>query len=305
MGPPVYSTLAINLARSFARWNRFADISFHIISDRPIDLPDDLKEVNIDIVEAGRYGTGFSPKLWLDELAPTPRTLFIDSDCLCFGPLMPVFSKFAGNPVAVIGQSLTQGEFFGEILSLRSKLGLASVPTFVGAVYYLEVGEISRSVYEGARQLESRYDELGLRRLRGVPNEEPLMALSMAGHGIAPVPDDGSIKADAMHYTRISGMNILQGHARAESPMPGKLVPPTASPVIFHFNSHFTQGRYYWRECFRLEKVQRFGWNPRLATFLAYLRFDWPMRARDLIKDLLRPLFRRVFGNRSVRDDGR
>ena len=300
MGRPVYVELALDLARSFYYWNPTADISFHLVTDLAVALPPDLSAITLIEVVPGKFGRGFSPKLWLDELAPAAQTLFIDSDCLCFGPLDPVFDKLSGRAVTVIGELRTEGEFFGDIPKLRRVLHLAWIPVFVGAIYYLEKNPVSRSVYAQARKLESDYDSLGLIRLRGIPNDEPLIALGMAAHQLQPVPDDGTIKADAMHYRRFLEVDVLGGRTQLLDPVPGKPVPARATPVIFHFNSHYTLGRDYRRECCRLQKVSLYRWPPWLATAYAFLRHDLPCRLKDRVKNSLRPFSHKLLGYRKI-----
>jgi hypothetical protein len=301
LGQPAYVQMALHLARSFLLWNPGPEITFHLVVDRPVRLPPDLSAVQLIPVEPGRHGSGFSPKLWLDELAPADQTLFLDSDCLCFGPLAPVFDRLAGQPVTVVGVLREQGEFFGDIARLRRVLQLPAVPVFVGAVYYLERTPVARMVYAEARRLERDYDALGLVRLRGSPNEEPLMALAMARHGLRPLPDDGSVKADAMYYRSVDQMDILRGIVRVSDPTPGKPVPSIAQPVVFHFNAYFTEGRHYRREVCRLECVRARGWNPAVATLYARLTRDYPRRIVDAAKNGLRPCYQAIFGARSVR----
>ncbi len=305
MGRPVYLELACNLARSFLHWNRDNGITFHIFSDLDFIPPPDLHDVKIQQVGEKKLGTGFSTKLWLDALAPAEQTLFVDSDCICFGSLAPVFDRFKGKSVCVIGEARKEGEFFGDIAKMRQDLNLPWVPVFVGAIYYLEKGSVSKSVFEFARSLEKQYDALKLVRLRGSPNDEPLIGLAMARHELSPLPDTGEIKADAMHYQTFSKIDVLSGQVSVTNPVPGKPVPPSANPAIFHFNCHFTESRQYRRECSRLEKVTRHRWPRWLATAFAFFRHDVPLVFWEKARQALRPLFHAIFGPRRIATQAR
>lgn len=70
---------------------------------------------------------------------------------------------------------------------------IQAMPRFNGEVYYLERGRICEKVYETARELERRYDDIGFVRLRGHPNDEVLVSLAMALHGQEPIPERGDI----------------------------------------------------------------------------------------------------------------
>src|SRR4051812_48074082 len=85
-GKTLYLNLAINLARSFYYWNKNENINFYLATDMPDKLPADVEPyINLIPLREGELGSGFSPKLHLDKLAPAGCTLFIDSDCLVYG----------------------------------------------------------------------------------------------------------------------------------------------------------------------------------------------------------------------------
>src|SRR5436190_21376165 len=85
-GKPLYLQLALNLARSFLFWHRNSEIRFWIATDQPCELDPSLEQVGLIRLKPGQLPQGFSSKLHLDTLAPARQTLFVDADCLCFGP---------------------------------------------------------------------------------------------------------------------------------------------------------------------------------------------------------------------------
>src|SRR5436305_1784801 len=104
--------MACALARSFKLWNGSNNIAFHLATDAPRDnLPRDLRDLSMIHVSREDLGSGFSSKLQLDRLAPAELSLFVDSDCLCFGSLEPAFQVFRGHAVSVIGREISQGEW--------------------------------------------------------------------------------------------------------------------------------------------------------------------------------------------------
>lgn len=193
VGKEIYVQMAANLARSFRWWHRDSDIRFFLATDRKDLVPPDLRDIGIVELQPGELGGGFSPKLHLDRLAPADETLFLDADCLCVANLEPVFDKFSGHEVSVVGREEVDGELFGDIAARCRAVGAPWAPRFCGGLYYVKKGTVSEEIFRQARQLEGRYDELGINRLRGVPNEEPLIGLGMALAGQRPLPEDGSI----------------------------------------------------------------------------------------------------------------
>lgn len=304
-GKPVYIEMAVNLARSFQWWHRHSAIQFVLATDRKDLLPADLQGIQVVELEPGQLGNGFSPKLHLDQLTPARQTLFLDADCLCYGPLEPVFDRFAGHAVSVIGELLTEGEFFGEVAALRQQFQIAALPRFVGGLYYLEAGDTSRQVYETARALEPRYDEIGLVRLRNHANEEPLIAIAMALHGQSPLPDDGSLKAERMSYAHTMQSELLRGLAHLWNPgfphpFPTWVQLTEARPRVVHFNGDYIRQEPYLSEALRLQKVRAEGWPVWAASAYGFAACALPKRTVYHAKDLLRPAFRAVFGTRRV-----
>lgn len=305
VGRPIFYRLAVNLARSFKRWHRDSSIKFAIVTDCPEAIPSDLHDVQVIPIAPGQYGTGFSPKLHIDRLAPADRTLFLDADCLCVGPLDSVFDRFAGRAVSVIGGHIRDGEWFGDVHSVCRRFAVDKLPKFNGGVYYVERGERSRRVYETARQLEPLYDDIGLQRLRGKPNEELLMAIAMAIHGESGIAEDGSIMAEPLNFASGLWVDVLGGRARLlnlpEHPQYRPHWPlREARPLIVHFLGSFTDRGPYAVEEMRLDRVMARGWPAWAATLLATATRRLPYLATESLKNLLRPAYHRLFGYRPV-----
>ena len=309
-GKPLYLGMAVALARSFKLWNAGNGIGFTVVTDRPDIIPPDLSDVHVVEIEPGEYGVGFSTKLHIDHFADADATLFIDADCLIYGDLRPVFERFAGTGVSAVGRDVSDGEWFGDIAARCSAFGVEAVPKFVGAMYYLERGPESAAVFKTARELEPRYDEIGLVRLRGRPNEEPLVSLAMALHDQHPVPDDGLIKADAMHFPDGIDVDVFAGNAvfRNTSGLVTTTTTPgltVARPAVAHFNDAFAEALPYVREARRLDLRLGRGWNGRAADLYAALIETLPRTGLTVAKDALRPVYRRLFGTRAVKTNPR
>ena len=310
-GKPLYFNMAVNLARSFMLWHQGSSIDFFIATDIEMSLPKDLERVKLIKLLPGQYGKGFSPKLSLDRISPAEETLFIDADCLCAANLEPVFQKFAACEVSVIGSEDSEGELFGDIAARCRAVGVKWVPRFCGGMYYFKRGEISDQIFQTARELEERYDELGLARLRGVPNEEPLIGLAMAMAGQHPIPEDGTIKAEPMFFTGHTELDVFAGRARlfnlaGKPPLsPQWKTPNEARPVVIHFNCSFAEQPPYTSESLRLEKHFRDGWALPLATVYSWVKCTVPYRVSKAFKNSLRPLLHLVWGNRAVKPSAR
>lgn len=305
VGRPLFVEYAVNLARSFLWWHSESAIGFAFATDQPHLIPEDLRErVEILPLAPGQYGEGFTPKLYLDEFAPRNHTLFLDADSLVVGPLESVFDTFAGRPVAVIGGTISEGDWFGDIGRVRRGLGLGPIPKFNGGVYYLEKGDVATAVYQTARSLVPRYDELGLVRLRGKPNEELLMALALTIHGLAGIREDGSIMAEPLNFATGLSLDVLRGRARLEN-RPGharyqsKWPLHVAHPRIVHFLGYHTDRHPYTTEARRLNLMAA-GKPVWFAWASAALTHAIPARLSQAFKSALRPAYHALFGARSI-----
>jgi hypothetical protein len=299
--------MACALARSFRLWHAYRDIRFYLATDaKKSTLPRDLQSLDLIRLGLGQYGKGFSPKLHLDKIAPAQNSLFIDADCLCVGPLRPAFESFHGRPVSVIGREIQDGDWFGDVAAICRKFNIPAMPRFNGGVYYLERGEMCSRVYQTARELEPRYDEIGFTRLRGCANDEVLISLAMAIHGQKPIPERGDIMNSLLAGPTGLEIDVFKGHALLKN---SKAHPnhnawyelEEMRPKIVHFLGSDIAEYPYRQEEKRLELVCGRGWPHWLATSASKVCFSWPWQARKMCKNTLRPLYRALFGTRAVK----
>ena len=310
-GKKLYIDMAANLARSFALWNADTSIGFYIATDQPQLLPEDIKAfVKVIPVQSGELGEGFSTKLHLDKLAPDGQTLFIDSDCLIYGNLETVFKKFAGHAVSVIGGYISSGEWFGDVADICKKFKIKELPKFNGGIYYLENGDKAKKVYELARQLELEYDEIGFVRLRNRPNDEVIIALAMALTNEEPIPEDGSIMSDPLTCQGRFSTDIVKGKTTLRNPpKPSPLHQgwfpfTTVHPLVVHFLGHHSLSYQYNKDAYLLSAIAS-GKIGLASKLKASLTIELPMKLKTGLKNMLRPVYKTLFGTRRVKPSER
>ncbi|MDO3643059.1 hypothetical protein [Mucilaginibacter sp. L3T2-6] len=310
-GKQMYMELAANLARSFIWWHPETDIKFRLVTDMPRKVPADIAgKIDVVTIRPGELGVGFTPKLYLDKLAPEGQTLFVDSDCLIFSKLDKIFEAFNGHKVSVSGNYIAGGEWFGDIDKICRRFNLPHIPKFNGGIYYLENGPEAKKVYELARTLEGEYDEIGFVRLRNRPNDEVLMALAMQIEGMTPVIDDSTFMSDPQACPGRYRLDIIKGKRLLINPPAPSLLHQSwypfekVSPVIVHFLGYYTQHYPYRREVYRLKKAlnHQLNW---LTNLQGRLFIEYPERIKVFLKNALRPIFRSVFGVRKVHQSER
>lgn len=304
---PTYVRMALTLARSFLRWNADSNITFFLVTDQSLQLPRDLDAIKIIQIEPGALGSGFAPKLHLDQLAQTDATLFIDADCLCFSELTSVFDRFRGRDVSVVGGTISNGEWFGDIGSVCAHFGLPALPKFNGGIYYIERGAKANAVYRRARELEKQYDALGLVRLRHSANDELLMAIAMALEGCSALPDDGSILGDPLSCPRMGEIDVIRGIAQLSNPPSGEADHHAAFPVraiqprVLHFLGDYTSHSSYRAARGTLELAQASGLPVSIVSPLVATLYKRPALAWRRLKPLIRPVYHRALGVRSIK----
>ncbi len=303
--------MALNLARSFWLWNADTSINFYLATDQEQLIADDVKlYVKTIPIKPGALGEGFSTKLHLDKLAPEGQTLFIDSDCLIYGNLEGVFKKFEGHSVSVIGGYISSGEWFGNVAAICKKFNVKQLPKFNGGVYYLENGNKAKKIYQEARRLETEYDEIGFVRLRNRPNDEVIIALAMALNNQEPIPEDGSIMSDPLTCQGKFATDVIKGKTTLHNPpMPNPLHQAwfpfeKVHPLIVHFLGHHSLSHQYKKDVYLLRA--KLSGKPGVTNRVkAFLTIELPMKVKAGTKNMLRPVYKAIFGTRHVKPSER
>jgi hypothetical protein len=220
--------------------------------------------------------------------------------------LANVFERFEGKSICVVGGTISSGEWFGNVSEICARFDVVELPKFNGGVYYLEPGPIASSVYERARALELEYDAIGLRRLRGRPNDELLMAIAMAENHCRALPDDGTIFGDLYACPELVELDVLLGRCRMlNPPFPHKNHRPwyptgEIRPLVAHFLGNFTESGNYRAEELALYLKSASQCPSETARLIARLVVLYPGRAIETAKNKLRPIYHWLFGVRSI-----
>ncbi len=282
-----------------------------LVTDRErSELPPDLSDLPLVAIKPGEYGPGFTPKLHLDRFAPAERSLFIDADCLCVGSLEKAFDSFAGHAVSVIGREISSGEWFGDVGAICAQFQVPAISRFNGGVYYLERGAACTRVYETARGLLPRYDEIGFQRLRQHPNDEVLLSLAMALEGQKAIPERGDIMNSLLAGSGGLSIDVFKGHALLRNPKDHPqhndwYEMEEMRPRLVHFLGSDLNTYPYRQEIIRLRLVFEHKLPRWAATLWAKLTFSLPWLMLQNLKSILRPLYHATLGPRRVRSAAR
>lgn len=193
-------------------------------------------------------------KLYLDRYTPFQATLFIDCDCLAFGPLDYVFEGLRGGKTIIpdklyfhhVGHP-KQGIDF---VILEQKTGLSKLPGFNGGVYYIEKGTASERIFERARDILPNYSDYGIGKFRSGPNDEIVLSIAMAleGHESTPLPKH--VMRETYGLSGSIDLDSINGRARL------RCYDTDYEPSIVHFCSGWRDQLAYTQEMKKLKALQ-------------------------------------------------
>ncbi len=207
------------------------------------------------------WGRGFDYKFFLNDYSPFERTLYIDCDCIVVGNLDHVWDVFRAVPFGVEGRQVSDGDFDGDVAGMCRRLGVESIPRFNGGMYYFDKSDVAMAVFETAREIMSRYREFNLNPMaRGFSSDEPVVAMSLATHGIQAVDDGGTTMRTPIGLRGPLHIDVLRGYCRFNKE--GIEV----RPAIAHFSDWRSRSFHYNREALKLYLARRLSVAPRTIS---------------------------------------
>ncbi|MDN5747147.1 MAG: hypothetical protein L0H64_01230 [Pseudonocardia sp.] len=240
-GAARYHAQAADLTRSLRLHS--PSLALAVVTDRPTDPLLDTLFDHVVPLPPGVPADGRA-KLDLDLHSPFERTLYLDSDSLVFRDVSFVLERYRGREIVVLGRQISEGHWYGDVPALCRLAGSSSIPQFNGGVLYFADTPVTRAVFGFARELASRYGELGLDRFNGGIADEPLLAVALARHGIMADPRDGDTSVSLLGLQGEPELDVAGGHASFVKN--GRHV----APAVVHFAAQYAEpdapeGRYY------------------------------------------------------------
>ncbi len=224
-------------------------------------------------------------KIYLDSFLQTQETLFIDSDCLCYGNLEPLFKACRGMDVTVVGRPVPLESYWGTEHSefARKEFGIDKSIVFNGGFYYFKKSALTKSIFDKAREISSRYDEYGFHRIKNKwKNEEELLSIGMVVNKQTPIADNGTYMTDLYTNHRPATLNVLTGARELRNPAypvvePRSWYPAAYSPILLHFGGSSLKSYPYVSQS-ALLRLHNLGLPVPLASALVYVFIDTPFK---------------------------
>jgi hypothetical protein len=225
-------------------------------------------------------------KLHIDKFLQTEETLFIDSDCLCYGDLAPVFEACNGMDVTVVGRVVPSEQYWGISGApfAKKEFGIDQSILFNGGFYYIRKNEAAKQIYNRARTISAKYHEYGFNLIKNKwKNEEDMLSIAMAAYKQQPVADDGKFMTDLSIDWRPRVLNVLKGERLLQnpaypSPKHRAWYPSNYSPVILHFGGGNIGSYPYISQSFLL-RLHRNGIPAILSSIITYIFIHIPYKS--------------------------
>jgi FkbM family methyltransferase len=298
-GPSQYIRMAKGLARSIRLHDPRARLA--IVTDRE---PASLRRwFDVVVPMNPEFGPGLAQKLHLDRYTPFERTLFLDSDFLCYRDVAEFWEQFRGTTgFRLFGDHLAPGaEHYAlhDTTRFLAGLGLSRMVVSNTGIMFFDRSEVTREVFNLARGIADRGEELGIRRHPvGFFNDEPIFGavVELLGLPFIPPTDQPIFTLGFFAVEAMRDVNVRRGQSRFV--LSGRSLEPAA----VHFNVDSQRSEVYDRELRRLEFGRWLGRTP-LPDAVTAVRWS-PQRLRHglgrvlatpAVADLLPyPLYRRV-----------
>ncbi|MFG3041759.1 hypothetical protein ACGFYZ_33135 [Streptomyces sp. NPDC048330] len=214
-------------------------------------------------------------KLSLDRYAPYPHTLYLDVDAIAVRPVEPLFDLFDESDIGVVGRDITphqESMWYGDVASMCRQAGTTWLPKCNSGLMLIRPTDLTRGVFDRARQLADAYNDLGLHPFRGGIADEPLLAMALAERGIhaqdltavaaaTPIGISGPLRLDALN----GECTFAKNGTRVE-------------PALIHFAADYSSdyriaGAHYRRERCALRLSQHSHVTDTTARIIAGLRY--------------------------------
>lgn len=290
-----YARFALNCAQSILVHN---DIPTFIVSNLDFQIPAKFRNrIFIIPAKAEHASLGIGMKLHIDEYVQTNHTLFIDSDCICFGNLNEIFKACEGMDVSVAGNIVPTENWCGPELAktIKDNWGLDEIIRFNGGLYYIKKSPLAKSIFNRAREIAIKYDDYGFHRIKDKwINEEGPLSISMVLNKQKPIADNGYFMTDLYTDQRPGEMNVLKGtRILRNPPVPNRKhrswYPNKFSPLILHFGGNNISS-YPYKSQNLLLKLYRMHIPVQVATAFVNIFIHFPYKSFHWLIGSLRKL---------------
>ncbi len=199
-------------------------------------------------------------KLTALDRTDADQVLFIDSDCLVFKRLDPIFDYCAGKGLCVQGVHVTSGEWLGKVEDHLRVNNIQSMPRFNGGMIYYERTDACRAMIANSFEEGKNAKQSGLICDTPWITDEGAISLAMARAGLDRngnchlIPDELDYMNTATGLIGKLDMDILKNRCAF---LCRRFDIRYVEPTIFHA-SRYINFVVYWKQLERLAWLEKY-----------------------------------------------
>jgi len=194
------------------------------------------------------------------ERTDADQVLFIDSDCLVFKRLDPIFEYCSGRGLCVQGRIISDGNWYGDVNGHLAKHDLQFMPQFNGGMVFYERTDACAAVIRSCCEEGRKYEESGFLYERDLVPEEPYLSVAMVKAGLDSngaahlIPDNFDYMGTATGLIGKLELDVLRNRCQYVGlKYDLRLVQPT----IFHA-SRYINFAVYWKQLDKLAWLEKY-----------------------------------------------
>jgi len=199
----------------------------------------------------------FFTKLDLLRRTDADQVLWIDSDCLAFQTLDPIFDYCAGHGFAAPGFMERRGEYYGDVQAHLERFGIDAIPKITAGLLYYERSAATEKFIDQVMEYGRHYPALGFERRtpRLIP-DEPCISLAMAknNYGML-IPETTNFIHSAAGL--VGKLTLDVQHNKCEFTCHQETI-RYFRPRIFHA-WRYKDYMVYWKQLDRLKKLEAYA----------------------------------------------
>lgn len=196
-GSPFYGRMALMLAGSIKRVSPKASISLICTDSAKTHILNDIKKVFDKVIHLpqkayqGKEGTSyFRAKLFMYELSPYDRTIFLDADMVwMIKPAEGLFKELEGVSFTIQNRGKSKDSQWGENEEMLEKFGKDGVHSIHSEFMYWEKSKEVKALFAEAVKFYDRPTVKVKKSIGGVVPDELALTLAMHEKGINPHQD--------------------------------------------------------------------------------------------------------------------
>ncbi len=284
IGASKYIDQAISLARSIRVHD--PEIPLAVITDaRSIRLRRVFNIVhNLDPT----LGNPYRQKLCIDRYSTFAKTLFVDSDCLAFRSVSPLFDHLDTDSFCLPTMLVSTGVWYRDVAGWLGQLNASFLPRHNSGCFCFAATKEASIFFETALQYYDRLSEFGIPKTHSNMSDEPAIAMALLACGIRCPELDSVVQFSPLCGALPDDYTVLRGEFKCI-----RTDGVAVQPYLLHCLAGECQHPRYRREVLKLHLRERYNLPICLCEAVVNacfrVRYGWRHRIKYFFEVARRP----------------